>query len=497
MRRFPLVALPTFIEPIRDAGYKCPAAALAELVDNALEAGARNVRIEVEGPNPSWQIRVVDDGAGMPPAVMQVALQFGGSTRFNSRSGAGRYGMGLPCSTASLARRIDVYSWTKTGQTWWTYLDLDQIARGELVGIPAPTPVEMLTAPRNVPTGTIVALTECDRLGYRRAASLESHLHRELGRIFRRVVLGGLQLSVNNRPVEPIDPLFLEGSPTLAKARPYGPPLEFSVRAGDCIAPVRVRFSLLPVEEWSSLPNEKKAEYGISKGAGVSMVRGGREVDSGWFFMGGKRRENYDDWWRCEVAFDPALDELFGLTHTKQKVNPTEVLNNILTPHIESVARQLNAGVRNAFFRLRSPAVASAQRRAQANDPLLEPPRSLRTKTSMQVQAERPLRKTQAVVGGLRYRVERKALPNGEFFNGTLSKNELRLVVNTDHVFYERLYGRILISRYVRSTDSIEALDLLLCAYARAAYSIKGRGDNRVADRLRQRWSRTLSTFLG
>ncbi len=28
-----------------------------------------------------------------------------------------------------------------------------------------------------------------------------------------------------------------------------------------------------------------------------------RESDYGWFFMGPKRKENYDDWWRCEVAF--------------------------------------------------------------------------------------------------------------------------------------------------------------------------------------------------
>ncbi|MGI8447952.1 MAG: hypothetical protein ACR2MP_12395 [Streptosporangiaceae bacterium] len=40
----------------------------------------------------------------------------------------------------------------------------------------------------------------------------------------------------------------------------------------------------------------------------VSVVRSGREIDQGWFFMGTKRRENHDDWWRCEVRFDPVLD---------------------------------------------------------------------------------------------------------------------------------------------------------------------------------------------
>ena len=81
---------------------------------------------------------------------------------------------------------------------------------------------------------------------------------------------------------------------------------------------------------------------GVSKGAGVSIVRAGREIDHGWFFMGDKRKENYDDWWRCEVRFEPSLDELFGVTHTKQQVYPCAALLEILTPDLEQAARALN-----------------------------------------------------------------------------------------------------------------------------------------------------------
>ncbi len=59
-------------------------------------------------------------------------------------------------------------------------------------------------------------------------------------------------------------------------------------------------------------------------------MRAGREIDRGWYFMGGKRKENYDDWWRCEISFDPSLDELFGVTHSKQEIRPTEALTSIL-----------------------------------------------------------------------------------------------------------------------------------------------------------------------
>ena len=80
----------------------------------------------------------------------------------------------------------------------------------------------------------------------------------------------------------------------------------------------------------------------VSKGAGVSIVRAGREIDHGWFFMGGKRKENYDDWWRCEVRFEPSLDELFGVTHTKQQVYPSAAVLDILTPDLEQAARALD-----------------------------------------------------------------------------------------------------------------------------------------------------------
>ena len=65
------------------------------------------------------------------------------------------------------------------------------------------------------------------------------------------------------------------------------------------------------------MTNEEKRFFGITQNAGMSILRAGREIDFGWFFMGGKRKENYDNWWRAELSFDPALDELFGVTSYK------------------------------------------------------------------------------------------------------------------------------------------------------------------------------------
>ena len=102
-----------------------------------------------------------------------------------------------------------------------------------------------------------------------------------------------------------------------------------------------VTFTELPIEKWHLYSNEEKRLQGISSRAGVSIVRAEREIDYGWYFMGTKRKENYDDWWRCEIRFNPELDELFGVTNTKQGIRPTEAIKNILTADIERIARNL------------------------------------------------------------------------------------------------------------------------------------------------------------
>src|SRR5262249_34700223 len=153
----------------------------------------------------------------------------------------------------------------------------------------------------------------------------------------------------------------------LLGARQYGPTLKYEMRVPNNgsrtrSASVSVRFSELPIEKWHNLSNDEKRAYSISKGAGVSVLRGNREIDYGWFFMGAKRKENYDDWWRCEVQFDADLDELFGVTHTKQGIHPTEEILSILAPDVERIAHDIHSRVRSRFLKLKDDdAISPAQ----------------------------------------------------------------------------------------------------------------------------------------
>jgi len=73
----------------------------------------------------------------MSASDLRTALQFGGSGRFNDRNGSGRFGMGLPNSSLSQARRLEVFTWQKHKQVLCCHLDADEIAQGKMSKVPA------------------------------------------------------------------------------------------------------------------------------------------------------------------------------------------------------------------------------------------------------------------------------------------------------------------------------------------------------------------------
>jgi hypothetical protein len=502
---FPIVAVRSFIEATRDTGYKSTASAIAELVDNAFEAEATSVDIhieEIESPTgKEVLVRVADNGTGMLPDVLRVALQFGGSTRFGSRKAAGRYGMGLPNGSLSQARRLEVYTWTRPAQVWTSYLDVDEIASGRLRQVPPPRRFQPAFLLTKGPTGTVVVLTRCDRLDYRRIRTLEEKLAPELGRIFRKALYAGKRLHLNDRRISPVDPLFLRHGQGLTGAQPFGPPLEYRVRipaSKAAVSLVAVRFSELPIDRWHNLSNEEKNRARIAKHAGVSIVRADRELDYGWYFMGSKRKENYDDWWRCEITFSPDLDELFGVTHSKQKINPTEALSTILVPEIERIARELNSRVRRKYAQIRQEGPAAKSiRKVEARDFLLEPPAGLkpprRGENGLALSA---LRERNGGIQGIKFALTHRVSPQNSFYESALREGHLRLVLNESHPFFASVYQPLARRTSERDGIALQHILALLFAGARAECSMNNPKHRAIISRFREHWSDTLAAFL-
>src|SRR5262249_51543411 len=179
-----------------------------ELIDNSVEAGATRVevfiRTEMSGP----VIAVRDNGKGMTSETLRLALQFGGSTRFASRTGIGRYGMGLPNSSISQARRLDVYSWRDPAKVLWTYLDVDEVVAGSQTSVPTPSRRRFRGFGPLSQSGTLVVWSNCDRVAGTEVDGLAVSLGHSLGRMFRYFLWADRTLLINGNPVSPCDPLF-------------------------------------------------------------------------------------------------------------------------------------------------------------------------------------------------------------------------------------------------------------------------------------------------
>jgi anti-sigma regulatory factor (Ser/Thr protein kinase) len=497
------VSVRAFIEATRDSGYKSTSAAIAELVDNAIEAGANTITISVVetfvAGGREVSISILDNGSGMPREVLELALQFGGSTRFGSRKGLGRYGMGLPNGSLSQARRVEVVSWEREDEVWMSYLDVDEIASGNVTSIPTPIRISRDRTGVEQPAGTLVILSRCDRLDFKRANKLVSRLKLDLGRLFRHFLTSEGNISLDGEALVPIDPIFLMRHEAGEGAKCFGPPMEYSVRYSDVdsgedrTATVKVVFAELPLEAWHGLSNEEKNRRGIAKGAGVAILRAGREIDYGWYFMGGKRRENYDDWWRCEINFPPELDELFGVTHTKQRIRPNEQLVALLSPDMERIARELNSRVRKlyAVIRAQEPRDKMLEEFSK-KDFLLEPPsirspRRLEHRTTQGGLAKK-------MPSGLSFRIEETRMDSRMFYEPVRRGFHLVLSLNENHPFHKRILERL--DTDPRNSDVRRSIETLLLAAARSEITLTGTRERATMRRFRQSWSDSLVAFL-
>ena len=115
---------PTLMESTRAIGYSLEAA-IADVIDNSLAAGASKIDIEFY-PIGDEYIAVLDNGNGMKPDELTNAMQYGSKSPNELRdlNDLGRYGLGLKTASLSQCRRLTVVSVCEgevSGRRW----DLD------------------------------------------------------------------------------------------------------------------------------------------------------------------------------------------------------------------------------------------------------------------------------------------------------------------------------------------------------------------------------------
>lgn len=340
------------IQAMRDNGYKNTAYALAELIDNSVQANAKSIeiicieemqKIKERQRKRLSRIAVLDDGDGMNAPVLRKALQFGNGTRLNDRSGIGRFGMGLPNASISQAARVDVWTWQNgPDNALHSFLDVDEIRRRERREVPppksSPVPEEWRNRAESIGnSGTLVVWSGlgADRMTWKGSKATLRNTGWLLGRIHRRFIhdkslsinlVGGEDGALERSHVTVNDPMYLVPAPTLPPPYNYEAMFEhvldepINIEVNGEVFEVRTSYSVAKPTtlELAGTANRGDTKYGkdAADNIGVSVMRAGRELmlDRSWTIQYDPR----DRWWGCEVEFPADLDEIFGVTNNKQ-----------------------------------------------------------------------------------------------------------------------------------------------------------------------------------
>ena len=221
------------LESLRGLGYST-AAALADIVDNSISAGASLVHLDFHWDGTSSCVQILDDGRGMSDPELESAMRLGDKNPLAVREAhdLGRFGMGLKTASLSQCRRLTVAS-VKHGERSCLRWDLDELASDPqsdwlLFEGPAEGSEQHLVKLEGKASGTIVLWENLDRIvtaGYTvdDFGTLIDHVEAHLAMVFHRLLQGPrarIKLFINNRPIEPWDP-FMTGHP----AKPWSSPV--------------------------------------------------------------------------------------------------------------------------------------------------------------------------------------------------------------------------------------------------------------------------------
>jgi len=340
--------------------------AYGEVVDNAIQAEASSCRIQMQteqrkSPGRPFEkltsIAFGDDGTGMDTDTLHKCLQLGYSSRYDDRSGIGRFGVGMTLAAINQCKHVEVYSRVKGGQWHSTSIDLDQFIPGaeDGAGIPEPTLAQIPDEYGNLvgsASGTLVIWSKYDRQPYS-ASTIKDKLRVWLGRTYREFIWSGLTISLDGAIVPAIDPLYYRTEKTAYPEDPRATlfePIEVSWPIPDDAqqpgkpkeSSIQIRMSLLPEEfrknqgAGNAMENKKRS---IHLNEGISILRNGREVFYGpvpyWPNRGtGKWFSEIDRWWGCEIRFDAILDRAFTVKNIKRGAVPNAELKEAIAEMI-------------------------------------------------------------------------------------------------------------------------------------------------------------------
>ena len=499
---------------LRHLGYSNHSA-IADVVDNSIDADAQTIAIEVDREQGDFVISVLDDGSGMIDPILDQAMRLGSDTERNIASDLGLYGMGLVTASISIGRRIQVITRAEGHPLLIAVNDLDEVVRrNEFIKYQAEAgPADEQTYEeaftRNgfaeVPeTGTIVTISKSDGMQYSSTGHFVNSLKNHLAQTFRHYISAGKGILVNGEALDAIDPLHLDVEGTRIFSDDVH---EFKFKDADgneVTEKFRLKIALLP--DFGEMGNrERKFDL---RHQGFYILRNNREIAEAET-LGLFTRHSEFNLFRAELSVPATLDDALGVNFTKREVKPGQAfldkLRQVAQGQLKTIRSQ--RWKKKAVSDDKQDAHQEAARLITAKQHLLVKPKAEIEKRSPRktTDTERPeasedtgrerknLRRTRLTKDDLRCRFETVSLgEGGQIFEAYQEGRTIIIQWNVDHPFYD-----VFVNSADGNTGLVTAIDFFVWAWAGAELYVYEDGKNaEVLDKVKSLISMNTRTLL-
>ena len=323
------------VKSLRDMGYEF-AAAVADIVDNSIEAKASVVRIDVGWQDEAAFVAIADNGNGMSATELREAMRFGSEREYDSDD-LGKFGLGLKTASMSQCAKLTVASRQNNNRAdisayCWDLDHVEATNRWEILQVPTAELISSVRQPLKEATGTVVLWERLDRiLGYKKPtgefarkhlATMCREMEEHLAMVFHRFLAGevrGKKLTIylNNNKISPWDPFARDEAATAkldaVSIRVEGESARADVVLEPYVLPTQSQFSSSAAHGRASGPAKWNRQQGFY------IYRADRMVQSGGW-SGLRTLDEHSKLARVALSFSPRLDEIFKINVPKMRV---------------------------------------------------------------------------------------------------------------------------------------------------------------------------------
>jgi hypothetical protein len=367
------------IEGLRDTGYTFNTA-LADIVDNSIDAGARDIAVRIEMDlEGNISITVADNGCGMTLAGLKNAMTYGTRSEGRESKRLGKFGLGLKTASTAFCRKLSVVSRANATEASKLTWDLDYVVSSNNWSArksdPTPEDLAIINQLAANASGTLVSWEKVDRLIKTYDDPSGPHARRAVKKVaeefiehaasvyqhFLEAPQGGVarvKMTVNGTQVVPWDPFRMHLS---EKVYEKVIAVEKSDRTG--VANFTFRAFVLPHRDEILDPAELSLARLKAENQGIYVYREGRLIHAGdW--MGMYSIEPHMTLLRAELSFNHDLDDAFNVDIKKSQITLDEAffdaLKKLLTAPRRAAEERYRRGTGRAATRVSGGAHAAS-----------------------------------------------------------------------------------------------------------------------------------------